>query len=91
MKNEILEQKDNPLLKRKEITVKIDFGAGATPSKEDLRLALAQQLGADAEHIEITKILSETGVGLGKAWIKVWEEKKIPSYKKAPKAEEEKK
>jgi len=94
MKVQVITEKENPLLKRKEILVSIDYEGTATPSKADIQKLLAEQLKANIENLEISKVLSEIGKSRGKAWIKIWEEKKIPLYseikkekKKAPKKE----
>jgi len=90
MKIQVITEKENPLLKRKEILVSIDYEGTATPSKADIQKLLAEQLKANIENLEISKVLSEIGKSRGKAWIKIWEEKKIPLYsekKKAPKKE----
>ncbi|MFH0928843.1 MAG: hypothetical protein V1818_00640 [Candidatus Aenigmatarchaeota archaeon] len=84
----VLEEKDNPVLKRKEIIGSLDYGRGCTPSKAALQKLLADQLKANIENIEITKILSESGMAKGTAWIKVWQEKKVPLYKTKKEAEE---
>ncbi len=76
----MIEEKNNPLLKRKEVLVSIDYDGGSTPSKADLQKSLAKDLGVNLESLEITKVLSETGMSKGKAWLKLWEEKKVPIY-----------
>jgi ribosomal protein S24E len=91
MEFKILEEKDNPVLKRKEIVGSLDYGMGSTPSKAALQKHLSEQLKANIENVEITKILSESGMAKGTAWVKVWQEKKVPLYKtkkaEAPKEE----
>ena len=78
----VIQEKHNPALKRKEITIEMDFGSGATPSRADLQQVLAKDLKTDAEHVEITKITTENGICRGKAWIKLRDEKKVELYKK---------
>ncbi len=90
MKFEILEEKKNPLMKRKEILVSIDFEGSCTPSKFDLQKAIAESMKANAENIEVSKVLSEIGLSRGKAWVKVWEEKSGFDYAKKEKPKEEK-
>jgi len=95
VKFNVIEEKENPLLKRKELLLSIDYEGGSTPSKSELQKFLAEQLNANMENLEISKVLSEIGLPRGKAWVKIWEEKKIPLYsekkkKEAEKAEEEK-
>jgi len=89
MKFEVLEEKENPVLKRKELVISLDYQQGSTPSKMDLQKALSEQMNANIEGIEISKIISETGLPMGKAWVKIWQEKKIPLYKKKEKPKEE--
>ncbi|MFH1473503.1 MAG: hypothetical protein ABIE55_01280 [Candidatus Aenigmatarchaeota archaeon] len=92
MKCKVLNEKENPMLKRKEIMVSLDYDGGSTTSKADLQKLLSEQLNASIESVEISKILSETGRTGGKAWVKVWQEKKVPIYsetkKKGEKTEE---
>lgn len=80
MKIEVISEKENPLMKRKELVVSVDYDKGATASKADLQKFLAEQLKANIENLEISKILSEFGLSKGKAWVKIWKEKKIPLY-----------
>jgi ribosomal protein S24E len=94
MEIQIIEEKENPLLKRKEILATIDYQGGATPSKAELQKVLADKFKANIDSVEITKLLSEVGISKGKAWIKIWQEKKVPIYselKKEKKKEEPKK
>lgn len=92
MKFNVIEEKENPLLKRKELLLSIDYEGGSTPSKAEMQKFLAEQLSANIENLEISKVLSEIGLTRGKAWVKIWEEKKIPLYsevKKKAKSEAE--
>lgn len=92
MKFNVIEEKENPLLKRKELLLSIDYEGGSTPSKAEMQKFLAEQLSANIENLEISKVLSEIGLTKGKAWVKIWEEKKIPLYsevKKKAKSEAE--
>ncbi len=93
MKIQVIKEKENPLLKRKELLVALDYDGGATPSKAELQKSLAEELKVEIERVEVSKILSEIGMPKGKAWIKIWEEKKVPIYSemKKEKAESEKK
>lgn len=85
MKFNVIEEKENPLLKRKELLLSIDYEGGSTPSKAEMQKILAEQLNANIENLEISKVLSEIGLTRGKAWVKIWEEKKIPLYSEAKK------
>jgi len=92
MNFQVISEKENPLFKRKEILASIDYQGGSTPSKADLQKMLAEQLKVSIDSVEITKVLSETGLTRGRAWIKIWHEKKVPIYaelKKEKKGAEE--
>ena len=90
MNLDIVEDKENPLFRRREIVALVNFGSVATPSKAEMQKTMADKLKVSPESVEVTKILSEMGMAKGKAWIKVWQEKKVPIYigKKAAKAAE---
>jgi phosphosulfolactate synthase (CoM biosynthesis protein A) len=51
---------------------------------------LSEELKASIDSIEISKIFSEMGISKGKAWIKIWKEKKIPIYSEIKKEKVEK-
>jgi ribosomal protein S24E len=91
MKFKIVEEKENPMLKRKEIIMSLDYEGGSTPSKADLQKLLSEQLNANIENVEISKIMSEIGRTRGMSWVKIWQEKKVPIYsekkKETPKEE----
>ena len=73
---QIVNEKENPLLKRKEILAFVDYQGGPTPSKADLQKVLAEHFKVNIENVEISKIMSEAGMSKGKVWIKIWQEKK---------------
>jgi ribosomal protein S24E len=89
MKFQVIEEKENPMLKRKEVLISLDYEKGSTPSKAELQKVLSEQFNANIENIEISKILSETGLSKGKSWIKIWQEKKVPIYSEIKKEEPE--
>lgn len=85
MQVHIIEEKENPVLKRREVVASLDYDGQATVSRAVLQKTLADEMKTAIDSIEITKILSETGVHRGKAWIKVWKEKKVPIYSEVKK------
>ena len=89
MKFDVLNEKENPVMKRREIVLSLDYGLASTPSKAELQKAVAQNMKASADNVEITKITSQVGKPFGTAWVKIWQDKKIPTYK-ARKGEEAK-
>jgi len=80
MNFQVINEKENPLFKRKEILASLDYQGGSTPSRADLQKTLAEQFKVGIDSVEITKVLSETGLSRGKIWIKIWHEKKVPIY-----------
>ena len=87
MKVQITSEKKNPLMKRNEIVLSIDYEGGATPSKEILKKAVADETKVSLENIEIRKIISEIGYSRGKAWFNIWEHK-APERKVKKKGEQ---
>jgi ribosomal protein S24E len=79
MKIETVSESENLLQKRREIIANLEYD-GATTSKSDLQKLIADQFKVSIDSVEITKILSEVGRSKGKAWIRIWKEKKIPLY-----------
>jgi len=90
MKIEIVTEKENPLLKRKEIIITLDYDGKATVSKAELQKMISEQSKVSIDNVEISKILSEFGNSRGKAWIKIWNEKKVPIYSEIKKDKKEK-
>lgn len=103
MRLEVLEQKENKLLKRKDITALIEHD-GATPKIEDVRQALVEKLGVNPELLVVLKVAQETGRKSAEVFARVYSNKedmiKIePNYilvrnklaEKKPKKEKKKK
>ena len=89
MNFQVVSEKENPLFKRKEVLMSLDFQGGSTPSKADLQKMLAEHFKSNIDSVEISKIISETGLSRGKAWIKIWQDKKVQIYSEVKKASEE--
>ena len=86
MRIEIVGQKENPILKRREISANIDYEGKATPSKAEIQAMLAKQLGANEELVEISTVLSAVGRSVGSLHAKVWETKPPEKKKKTKEA-----
>lgn len=82
MEFHIISEKQNPVMKRREMLAEIKYDR-VTPSKAHLQEHIAVKLSVSPESVEVAKIISEHGKPSGKAWIKIWEEKKIPLYAQA--------
>jgi small subunit ribosomal protein S24e len=90
MNIQVITEKENPLLKRKEIIIALDYNGKATISRAELQKLIAEQFKASVDSVEIPKILSEVGIPKGKAWVKIWQEKKVPIYSESKKGKKEK-
>ncbi len=73
MKFEILSQKENQLLKRKELELAIDYEKGPSASKTSVSEFLQKNFSAAPESIEVVNIFSEHGSARGKAKARIWE------------------
>ncbi|QLJ52341.1 MAG: SSU ribosomal protein S24e [Candidatus Fermentimicrarchaeum limneticum] len=70
----ILEQKDNPLLKRKEVRFKVGF-TGPTPSRKEIKESLGSKLGVDSSLLVIDVLKQGYGSQEISGYAKVYEEK----------------
>lgn len=78
----IISERQNPVMKRRELFAEIKY-TGPTPSKAHIQEHVSAKLSVNPESVEISKILSEHGKSKGKAWIKIWEHKKVQIYSQA--------
>ena len=90
---DVKQEKSNPLLKRKELIVQINYEGRSTSSRAEMELALSKNKNIDVDKIEIRKIISDHGKSTGKAWVWLHEEavkkKRVGIVKKEePKTEE---
>ncbi|NPA85968.1 MAG: 30S ribosomal protein S24e [bacterium] len=69
----ILEEKDNPLLHRKELVVEIDHTQEPTPSREEVRKRIAAMKGISEELVIVHSIKPMFGVGKSRAFVKIYE------------------
>jgi small subunit ribosomal protein S24e len=77
----IVEQRENPLLNRKEVRFIVEF-TGATPSRKDVKQALCDKLGADASKTVIDKIEQGFGKMEIKGYVKVYGDEKAMKIEK---------
>jgi len=63
MKIEILKEKENKLLARKEIEFRVDHVGATTPSRADIRAKISAQYNADAAAVAIKKLETKFGIG----------------------------
>jgi len=87
---DIIEQKENPLLKRKEVIVSLKYDK-STPSKAEMQALMSKHFRTEPTRVEIKKIMTDFGAASGKMWVNIWQDKEIPLYgKKEEKTEEAK-
>ena len=70
MKVKIISKEHNPLLKRKEVTFRIEHAQnGGTPTRAEVKKQLATLLKTDPELIYVKRIMTKTGtmVAIGEA------------------------
>lgn len=84
---DVLEEKENPFLKRKDLMLLVDHTGSATPKIDDLTNRLAEKFNAEPEKIEIVFIFSQKGVAKSKVKAKIWKEKVVKREKPKEKAE----
>lgn len=73
MEIKILKEKDNQLLKRKEILLEINHKNKPTPSRENLLSELSNIFGIENNKIVIDYILSKRGCDKAIAKVKIYE------------------
>jgi ribosomal protein S24E len=82
MKVEILSEKHNPFLRRKEIGIAIEHESASTPSKTALQAFLSKEMKKSAEHIEIVNIFSRHGKSVSLSSVYIWDDKKAKDLSK---------
>ncbi len=75
----------NPLLKRKEVRVEVDHDAGGTPSRVDLRKAIAAKYNTKPENVYVLDIETKTGTQSASCAIEVYDDpqsaqRTVPKY-----------
>lgn len=93
MQIEIKKEKDNRLLNRKELLVRIDYEGKSTPSRQEVEAAVSSAKKVDFLKVQVKKILSDHGKPFGTAWVRIYDEpikEKVESQKESKKTGEEK-
>lgn len=82
MKTEILKQKDNQLLGRKELWISVEHIGKATPSRVDILSEIAKIVKSKKECVIVEKIFTQTGKGVSKVKVFIYSKKgDIPKEK----------
>lgn len=101
MKIDVLEEKENPLLDRKELTVKVIHKGKATPKKDEIRDKIIAKLGANKDTLILGPLNQRFGSTDSLAKVKIYKTKERliqveaphrikKNIKEEPKPEEEK-
>ena len=64
MKIEILEEKENKPLSRKEISFRVEHMGTTTPSRADVKSKIVAQFDADSSAVVITSLNTQFGIGI---------------------------
>jgi ribosomal protein S24E len=64
MKIEILEEKENKPLSRKEISFRVEHRDTTTPNRADVKSKIVAQFDADASAVVVTKLDTHFGIGI---------------------------
>ncbi len=64
VKVDIIRQKENKVLKRKEVDFRIEHVGGTTPSRADIRATIAAQLDSDPSTVVIRSLATRFGIGV---------------------------
>ncbi|RDE14826.1 MAG: hypothetical protein C4K49_06925 [Candidatus Thorarchaeota archaeon] len=64
VKIDIVRQRENKVLKRREIDFRIDHVGGTTPTRADIRAKLAAQLNSDPSAVVIRRLWTKYGIGI---------------------------
>ena len=64
----------NPLLKRKELHVEVDHDAAGTPSRLELRKAIASKYGTKAENVYVVGVETKTGTQRAVCEVQVYDD-----------------
>ena len=78
----IIEEKENPFFKRKDLKVRIRHLGSPTPSKADIVKELASKYDVDVSQVQIDYIFSKRGLGESFVNCKILQEK--PAETKKP-------
>ena len=81
----VIEERENPFFKRRELTLLLKHEATSTPSKAELVKMLAASNGVDESQVVIDYIFTKVGISESLAKAKILKER--PAVKEEPKKE----
>ncbi|MEM1741438.1 MAG: 30S ribosomal protein S24e [Desulfurococcaceae archaeon] len=71
---EIVDEKYNPLIKRREIVLKISHIGKTTPSRGAIRVNIAKHYNVDVNRVIVKKIETEYGISVSKVYIHIYDD-----------------
>ena len=83
----IIEEKENPFFKRKDLKIRIKHLGSPTPSKADIAKELAEKYGVDISQVQIDYLFSQRGLGESFVSCKILQEKPTEAKKEETKGE----
>jgi len=91
MKIEISGEKENKLMKRREVEVSIQHDGASSPSKAALQITVAKHMNIEPNKVDIHQIFTRTGSPNSRAIVRIWHDKTVDvlSEKKKEGAAEE--
>lgn len=72
MKVEIVSKKENPLLERTEVSFTAEHAGKSTPTRDEVRSAIASDLSVQKERVIIDNMETEYGKGKSNGYAKVY-------------------
>lgn len=70
---EVVEEKYNPLVKRREIVLKITHMGKTTPSRGAIRVSISRYYNVDVNRVIVRKVETEYGAGVSKARVYIYD------------------
>ncbi|MEM5772972.1 MAG: hypothetical protein QXL86_01980 [Candidatus Aenigmatarchaeota archaeon] len=87
MEIEILEERDNALLKRKELKLNIKHPSSPTPKKQEVMKELATKYSVQEDCVVVDYIFTKKGLQESFAKVKIYQEPPKPKQKEEVKSE----
>ncbi len=70
---EVVEERYNPLIKRKEVVIRIAHIGKSTPSRGLIRMEVAKYYNVEVDRTYIRKIETEYGMGVSKIYVHIYD------------------
>ncbi len=70
---DVVEDRYNPLIKRRELVIIIHHVAKGTPKRYALREAVAKAYGVDVERVYVRKMVTRYGIGRTRAEVNIYD------------------